>query len=63
MPHAKLPDHRSVGSGEDDYIGVAVMLVTRPRPFVKNFFSQLLKATYEIWLKSQGAGTYYIVCP
>ena len=40
MPHAKIQDHRSSGSGEEDvlrflpYMGMAAILVIRPGQFI-----------------------------
>ena len=44
MLHTKFQGHRSIGSGEEDflkflpYIGMAAMLVMWPRPFEQLFF-------------------------
>ena len=53
MLHTKFQGHRSIGSGEEDfffyffllYIGVAAMLVNRPRPF-EQFFVPLTSGGY-----------------
>ena len=43
MLHAKFQDHRTSGSGEEDflrflpYMGMAAILVMRPRPFIYTF--------------------------
>ena len=44
MLHTKFQGHRLIGSGEEDffkvlpYIGMAAMLVMRPKPFEQLFF-------------------------
>ena len=54
MLHTKFQGHRSIGSGEEDflrflpYMGMAAMLVMWPRPS----FLKALEAVYEIWLQS-----------
>ena len=48
MLHTKFQGHWSIGSGEEDflrflpYMGMAAMLVMRPRPFEQFFFPKVL---------------------
>ena len=56
MLHAKLQDHRTLSSGEEDflrflsYIDMAAMLVMCPRPVYKFMSSLSKEAPNKIWL-------------
>ena len=56
MLHTKFQGHRSIGSGEEDflrflpYMGMAAMLVSDPTHLYKFSFVFSLKLSYEFWL-------------
>ena len=58
MLHTKFQGHRSIGSGEEDflrflpYMGMAAILVMWSTPFEHFSFLKALEAVYEIWLQS-----------
>ena len=59
MIHTKFQGHRSIGSGEEDflrflpymYMGMAAMLVMLPRPFEQLFFPEDPGGCILIWLQ------------
>ena len=57
MIHTKFQGHRSIGSGEEDflrflpYMGMAAILFMWPDLFEQLSFPRSLEATYEIWLQ------------
>ena len=57
MIHTKFQGHRSIGSGEEDflrflpYMGMAAMLVMIPNSFDEFSFLFSLKLSYEFWFQ------------